>query len=214
MEIDVRLEGTVGNNPVYTDGTKVGAKLDKNLNTDIILSHGNYREAVSRGNVNIASVAVTGIAIGSAFSTTPPLAVWNPIGSNVTLSILKTTLAYLSGTLSYGIVAYCSSYQGSTVPTTGTELVPKNALIGSSKGKGRAFTGSTIATAGTVIIAPYSFGVEAATTAVGITRCQDMVDGLIEVPPGSLFIIEATAAAAGTSDLMVISASWEEIPIV
>jgi hypothetical protein len=140
--------------------------------------------------------------------------VWNPIGSNVTLSILKTTLAYLSGTLSYGIVAYCSSYQGSTVPTTGTELVPKNALIGSSKGKGRAFTGSTIATAGTVIIAPYSFGVEAATTAVGITRCQDMVDGLIEVPPGSLFIIEATAAAAGTSDLMVISASWEEIPIV
>jgi hypothetical protein len=211
MDINVKLEGQVKNCPVYSDGIPIGAVLDKNLNLQIQDGHAAYREAASRGRVNIASVAVTGISAGTAFSTTPPLALWNPVGSNVNLSVLRTAVAYLSGTLGYGIISYGTVIQA-TVPTSGTEITPKNALIGVSRGKGRVFTGST-QTAATVLYAPFSFGVEAAATALGITKCQDDVDGLIEIPPGYIFVMEATAGA-GTSDLVDLGIMWEEIPTV
>jgi hypothetical protein len=212
MDYEIKLEGQVANNPVVADGTPMPIKFDKNGNLSVIFGHAKYREAVSRGRVNIASNAVTGVAMGTAFSTTPPFSIWNPFGSNVTLSILKTTVAYLSGTLSYGIISYATVIQA-TQPSSGTEIVAKNALIGSVRGVAYCSTGAT-QTAGTVLYSPYSFGVQAATTALGVTTCQDVVDGMVCVPPGYAFIIQSTSAGAGSTPLCVMGAIWEEIPIV
>jgi hypothetical protein len=209
---EVRLTGKVNGLPVSSDETSAELKFDKNGNLQVVRNHAKYREAVSRGRVMIVSNPVTGIAPGTALGTTPPIALHNPVGSNVTLSILKTTVAYLSGTLSYGLLSYGTVIQA-TAPSSGTELTPKNALIGALPGKAKAYTGST-QTAPTVLYTPYSYGPQAATTALGITTCQDVVDGLICVQPGYVFNMQSTSAGAGTSPLVVMGIVWEEIPIV
>jgi hypothetical protein len=207
----ISLEGKQASTVILGAGAANPLKLDTNGNLVVTQGHAKYREMVAAGRVNIVSVAVTGVAMGTALSTTPPLALHNPVGSRVNLSILKTTVAYLSGTLSYGIINYGTVIQA-TAPSSGAALVPKNALVGESRGKAQAYTGST-QTAATVIYTPYSFGVQAATTALGITTCQDVVDGLIEVPPGYVFVMESTSAGAGTTPLCVMGIAWEEIAI-
>ncbi len=170
-DIDVRYFQKVGSQTRLADGAESQERCDGTGASVMTQAHGKYAEAVLRGNVNIASVAVTGVAMGTALSTTPPFALWNPVGSGVVLNVLMTSVAYLSGTLSYGVINYGTVIQ-STEPASGTAVVPKNARSGRSRGLGRCYTGST-QTAATVLFTPYSFGVQAATTALGIniSRC-------------------------------------------
>jgi len=210
-EIDVRFFQKVGAQTRLADGSESQDRCDGTGAKVVTAAHGSYAEAVLRGNVNIVSNPVTGIAMGTALSTTPPIAVWNPLGSGVVLSILKTTVAYLSGTLSYGVINYGTVIQA-TEPSGGTALVPKNARSGRSRGLGRAYTGST-QTAATVLYTPYSFGPEAATTALGITIATDYVDGLVMIDPGYVFVMESTSAGAGTTPLCIMGIAWEEITV-
>ena len=158
------------------------------------------------------SNAVAGVAPGTALSTTPPLAVWNPPNSGFNLVLMKTAVGYVSGTLGAGTIAYAYVASQTTVPTTGTELVPVCTKLGYPRGVGRAFTGSTLASTPAILRPGFSMGAFLATTAIQPFQVQDMVEGCIIIPQGAVFVMQGIAAA-GTTPLVILSAEWEEIPV-
>jgi hypothetical protein len=177
----------------------------------ITQAHGNYAEPSIQGALMTACNAVAGVAPGTALSTTPPMCVWNPPSSGVNLSILKTAIGYISGTLGAGTIVYATVTNQTTIPTTGTEIVPQNEKIGFPRGMGRSFSGSTLVGTPAVLRPAYSFGAFLATTALAPIDLIDVVDGSIVIPPGCVFVVQAIAAA-GTSPLMLLAVTWEEIP--
>lgn len=205
------FEGYVGYKKA-SDGSVTGARLDRTaalLTTD---AHVNYVDPVSRGAVMVVSNAVAGVAPGTAFSTTPPMVVWNPPSSGKNLAIFKTALGYVSGTLGGGTYCYGIYTSQATVPTTGTELVPSNALIGFPRGVGRAFTGSTIGAAPSLYRPAYVVGAWVGTTASITGPMIDVIDGGIILTPGTVFAIQGIAGA-GTTPLVIFSVAWEELDI-
>lgn len=175
--------------------------------------HGHFREAVYRGACFAASVPVAGVAPGTAFGTTPPLCLWNPPNSGVNADIWKTLMGYVSGTLGAGGICYGQSPQ-LTKPTTGTVIVPVNCLLGKlSGGAIQAFSGSTTASTPT-IVRPTGFNLAAslASTAASGFVWEDTVDGELMLLPGNVFVMQGLCAA-GSSPLVVMSASWEETPV-
>lgn len=175
-------------------------------------AHGEWTDASVNARVMIASTGVAGVAPGTAFSATPPMAIWNPPGSGFYLSILKVALGYVSGTLGSGEVYAAQWPSQTTVPSTGTELTPVCAALGFPRGVGRAFQGSTVAGTVTLIRPVFVLPPMLATSVFQITPCYDELRGEITVPPGAVFALQATAAA-GTSPLVTFGVVWEELPI-
>jgi hypothetical protein len=159
-----------------------------------------------------ASIAVAGVAPGTALSTTPPMAVLNPLNSGYNLAVLKTSIGYVSGTLGAGSIVYAFVTPQATVPTGGTELTPVSDLIGQIRGAGRAFSGSTLSGTPLIIRPAYNMGAALATTALGVSVCQDLVEGEIMIPPATCFVMQGVAAA-GTTPLVILSVVWEEMLI-
>jgi hypothetical protein len=207
----VNIDGIVGIVTVGDGATKT-VRLDRTgalVNTQ---AHCEYAEPGNRGVIMVASNAVAGVAPGTALSTTPPICVWNPPNSGVILSIMKTAVGYVSGTLGAGSIVYAFVAAQTTVPSTGTELTPVCTKLGFPRGLGRAFTGSTIIAAGTILRPAFGMGAFLATTAIQPFQCADMVEGAISIPPGAIFIMQGIAAA-GTTPLVILSIEWEEIPV-
>ena len=192
------------------DGSINGLRLDKTGAITIVSAHPLYSEASLRGKMFIASTAVAGVAPGTALSTTPPMALLNPLNSGVDLVVLKTAVGYISGTLGAGNIVYAYFTPQATIPTGGAELTPVCTKIGQIKGAGRAFQGSTLAGTPLLFRPAYNMGAALATTALGIATCQDLVEGEIVIPPATAFVIQGVSAA-GTTPLVLISICWEEI---
>ncbi len=189
--------------PSRLEGT--GAIVSANL-------HGMYAEQVRRGNVMIGANAVAGVSPGTAFSTTPPLALWNPPSSGKLLVILKASVGYVSGTIGAGNIAYGVVPSQTTVPTTGTELTPANCLLGFPRGVGRLFTGSTFVAAPTILRSAFTAGAFLASTALSPTAVVDLADGEFIVAQGAAIALQATPMAAGSSPLVILGLTWEEVP--
>jgi uncharacterized membrane protein YqaE (UPF0057 family) len=204
-------EGMVGPAQV-PDGVSRQLRMERTGGQVVSQGHAPNAEAVARGNVMMASNAVAGVAPGTALSTTPPMAVWNPPGSGKNLVILKTALGYVSGTLGAGSIVYAQTPNQTTPPSTGSELVPVNSLIGAAKGVGRAFSGSTLWAAPTIMRPAYILGAALATTALGPSVVNDLIDGAIIVPPGTVFVVQGVTAA-GSTPLVMIGVTWEEVPV-
>jgi len=207
----VNMDGIAGMVTVGDGATKT-VRIDRTGGLVVTQAHCEYAEPGNRGVIFVASNAVAGVAPGTVLSTTPPICVWNPPNSGVILSIMKTAMGYVSGTLGAGSVVYAYVAAQTTVPTTGTELTPISTKLGFPRGLGRAFTGSTIVSAGTIIRPAFSMGAFLATTAIQPFQCADMIEGAISVPPGAVFIMQGVAAA-GTTPLAIFSIEWEEIPL-
>ena len=204
-------EGKVG---IVTsaDGSQTPARLDRTGAIVNAQAHGAYTESAVRGAIMEVANAVAGVAPGTVLSVTPPMALWNPPSSGKNLSIIKVSMGYVSGTFGGGTVLYAIVPSQTTVPTTGTELVPQCSMIGMPRGVGRAFTGSTL-TAIPIILRPsWVLGAWVGTTATQPSDCVDVVDGSIIVPPGTVFVVQALAGA-GTTPLALFSIAYEEIPV-
>lgn len=173
---------------------------------------GQCTENAMLSKIFVCSTAVGGVAPGTALSTTPPIALFNPLSSGVELSVLKTSTGYVSGTLGAGSILYAYYTPQTTVPTGGAELVPVCSRLGSVKGVGRVFQGSTLAGTPLILRAAFNLGAALATTAVGLSNCQDAVDGAYIVSPGSCFIMQGVTAA-GSTPLVTLAVMWEEISI-
>lgn len=174
--------------------------------------HGSFTEPASRATIMEVTTGVAGVAPGTALSTAPPLSLWNPPSSGKNLAILKSSLGYISGTLGGGSIVYALVPSQTTVPTGGTELIPQCSALGMPRGVGRAFQGSTLAAAPTILRPAYIVGAFTAATAVAPDQALDLVDGAIVVTPGSVLVMQGVAAA-GTTPLILLSLIYEEIPI-
>lgn len=175
-------------------------------------THGQFHESAVQGKVMYATNAVAWVAPGTAFSTTPPLALWNPPSSGFNLSITKVSVGYVSGTLGAGNIAIGQITAQNTVPTTGTEITPVCSLIGFPRGVGRAFSGSTFASAPTILRPVFNMGAFVGTTAVAPQDCDILIDGSIVVTPGSAVALQGIAGA-GTTPLVILGITYEEIPV-
>jgi hypothetical protein len=194
------------------DGTFVMPRASRTGGRVVTNTNGFYNESASRGNIFAVSTAVAGVAPGTALSTTPPMAIWNPVNSGKNLSVLKTTLGLVSGTLGGGSLVYAVVPVQPAAPTTGTELVPQSTLLGFPKGVGRAFQGSTVAATPAILRPAFVLGAFVNTAATPPAIAQDILDGEIVIPPGSALVIQGVAAA-GTTPLVLIGVTWEEIPV-
>lgn len=192
------------------DAAKEPLRLDKTGAVVVSQGHPSNWEMASRGKLFIVSTAVAGVAPGTALSTTPPMCLWNPNNSGKDLCIEATHLGYVSGTLGAGSVVYAQVAVQATAPTGGTELTPISTKLGAVRGTGRAFQASTVVSTPTIVRPAYIIGAFLATTALIPGLLRDDVDGAIVVPPATAFVIQGVAAA-GTSPLVLLSITWEEI---
>lgn len=178
-------------------------------------AHGRYHEAAVNGGLFHVSNAVAGVAPGTAFSTTPPMLLWNPPNSGILLSIKQVYVGYVSGTLGAGNLAHGIVASQQTLPSGGTELVPVNARLTLARtATARALTGSTVSAAPTIIRPSMSLGAALASSVAFPGPAFDNVDGAILVSPGTAWAYQAAAAAAGSSPLIMIGVLWEEVPLV
>ena len=206
-------EGKVGVG-LGADGILGPARLGRTGELIVGTAHGDFYEAVARQSVFTISNAVAGVAPGTALSTTPPIALWNPPGSGVNLALVKAVMSYVSGTLGAGSVVFGLVAQQSTQPTGGTQLTAQSNLIGSTKTPlGKGFTGSTLATTPTILRPFASFGPYLATSVLQERTCETVNDGAIVVAPGGVLCMQGVATA-GTSPLVIFGIVFEEVPII
>lgn len=204
------IQGKVGPNRSY-EGSR--ADLRQGLDGEVVVqdAHGRFYEASARGKIWTVSTAVAGVAPGTALSTTPPLALWNPVGSGYNLSILCATLGFVSGTLGAGTLVYAQVNSQTTAPTTGAELTPVSCVIGGSAQRvGRAFQGSTLASTPTLLRPGHIIGTTPTTPAVAPSK--DDISGEFTVAPGGVLVLQGVAAA-GSSPLVLLSLTYEEVLI-
>lgn len=194
------------------DGTIVTQRGGRTGEACVTFAHGYYSEPANRAVIMESCTAVGGVAPGTALSTTPPMALWNPPSSGYNLNIIKTSMGYVSGTLGAGSLLYAQVNAQVTVPFTGTELVPVCTKLGYPRGVGRTFQGSTLSATPTVIRAAMSCGAFLATTAINQFAVSDVIDGAFSVPPGNVFVMQGLMAA-GSTPLVIFGIVWEEIPI-
>lgn len=170
---------------------------------------GKYAEVVRRGYVYSASCAA--VALGTAFTTTPPISLWNPPGSNKYCSILKAHLAVTTVQTTINAIAYGAVNAQATKPTTGAVAVPQNALIGSSTtGAVQAFSASTLTAAPTQIGTAFQLSSGGTASSALTTVVTDFVDGTIMLLPGSAFGMQGVTASGTGSG--IITVYWAEIP--
>jgi hypothetical protein len=205
-------QGTVGLANAAVGTTPPGG-VQQGRQSEVITAdlHGRKYTAAYNGLVYIASTAVAGVAPGTAFSTTPPLVLWNPPGSGVNLELLRFFFGYVSGTLGPGTICIGQGPQA-TKPTTGTQLVPVNSQLGNSKtGAGQAFQGSTLLQAPTMVRPSLVIGAY-----VGGATLQpplvDELDGELLVTPGNFAAFQGVAGA-GSTPLGLFGLTWAENPV-
>ena len=193
-------------------GGQAFARGDKTSSLVMTPGHAHYTEPGYQKNIYIASLSSAGLAPGSTVGLTsaPPIALWNPPGSNVNLSIIKTLVGYVSGTLGAGFIGYGFQTNVQSAPT-GTALTAQGSFLGVLANMGKAFY--TVSGASLTILKPvFTMGAALASTTAFAAPCSDLVDGAIIVPQGGLFALGGVAAA-GTSPLVVLAIEWEEIPV-
>ena len=161
-----------------------------------------YANAATDGRLFSACNAITGVAPGTTVSTTPPIALANPTGSGRLIVLLAARLGFISGTLGAGSIVYAIAAQPSA-PTGGTVLTVSNARFGSSiAAVGKAYQASTV-------VAPTAIGPAFQLGSIQ-TLAIDLIDGAIVLQPGYALSLHGVAAA-GTSPLVQMSLTWEEV---
>lgn len=179
--------------------------------------HGKYYEASSRGALYFASVAGAGIAVtnAQALGTTAMFSLYNPAGSGKRLAVKRVRVGYISGTLAAGSLYHCIN-SGSVAAPSGTTITSICTDAGSQSSVAAVGVAKSVATvtAPVAIGAICSFGAGLASTATFPSIANEDVDGEIVVEPGYGYQIQALVAGAGTSPLLTLGVTWEEIPIV
>lgn len=208
------LEGTVGEGRGgIADGVPSKARLARTGGVVIVQAHGAYAEAALRGRLFSACTAVSGVAPGTALGTTSAWYLHNPLASGVSLSLLRASVGYLSGTLGAGSMYFTTHVGVGVANPSGTAISIRGGNVGAqAPGAGLAFTTATVITQ--VPIRPLmNAGAALASTALGLSPCQDLVDGSILIPPGYGVGIHGVMAG-GSTPLVLIGGEWEELPVI
>lgn len=171
-----------------------------------------YSESTSRDQIFTACTAVAGVAPGTALSTTPPLVLYNPVGSGKNLEIIRSSCGYVSGTLGAGTLVYAGpSTAQPNAPTGGTSLVVVCGRLGGADNLSVALAtqGSTLAAAPRILRPAFVLGGALASTAAFPVDASDRVMGEYVVAPGNFIALQGIAAA-GTTPLVLLGIAWRE----
>src|SRR5437660_10591500 len=129
--MSVLIRGNTGEAIVGDGEGQAEARFDRLSGLAVTELRQHYAEMVARGRAFVA-VNTAGAAPGTALATTAgAFALWNPPSSQVNLEIMEAEVVYLSGTLGAGVLYYVT-HDYSAVAPTGTALVPKPLLLGST----------------------------------------------------------------------------------
>ena len=210
----MELEGRVG--PIQAaDGSEEPLRLGREGQVVVGDGYGKYHEATSRGNVFSVSTAVAGVAPGTALSTTPPMALWNPQNSGYVISVLQASLGYVSGTLGAGTIAFAAVHSQTTTPSGGSELTATNCNLIGNLGRpvARAWQGSTLASTPLIVRPAFILGAFLASTATIAPVLKDPLDGEFVIYPGGVLVMQGIAAA-GSSPLVLFGLSWQEVALL
>lgn len=181
-------------------------------------AHGRFHEASTRNKLFSVSTGFLGVTAAAA-NLVPPaaaaatfLTLYNPPGSGVNLSVLRTKVSYLSGTIEVGTLAYCH-HPNTTNITATPNAVCKNQNVGlagsgtTPAGNARGYA-QTALTGGAVSFEGDQIG---ALPNVAGTTITDNVDGAITVPPGAALTIGLPTN--GTAMVAAGSILYEEVPL-
>lgn len=162
---------------------------------------------VELGLGHLFSVMTAAIAPGTALSTAPPFALWNPVDSRVEIVIKRLEVAYVSGTLGAGHLMFADVAQP-TKPTGGTEIT--NLIKGARRGATPAPASVANAFAGSTVVQPVAFRpAHNIGSGPDIPPAEDLGFSLL---PGNLLAVEEVGAA-GSSPLVRICLTWAEYAI-
>lgn len=195
-----------------SDGSKILPRLGKTGEVVTQQLGADYYELTKRGKVFMGQTAVGGVAPGTALGTTAAFALYNPAGSGIDLVVLKTTVAYLSGTLGAGNLVYAFNVNPVAAAVTGTAIVAYSGYLTNANGAGKPLTTATLPTTPVLAYPFASLTALLASTAVSLYQIVDEPRGSIIVPPGCCVSVQGIAAA-GTSPLVLIGMVWAEVAV-
>jgi hypothetical protein len=201
--------------------TQYGGELRVSRDGALVISdgHGFLYEAASRGTVYAVSTALTGTTV-VADNVAPPaagvatvLSLLNPVGSGVTLEILRGWVCYLSGTPGAGCWAWCGATVGTAITAAPAGTAGGNTRNAQVPSRGRTWT-QTVLTGAPAhqLVRPFptaSFAAPLAATTDGLC-VVDNVDGALVVTPGNL--ITLAPPAVGTSVVVSVGIMYAEVP--
>lgn len=197
-----------------TDGAVAQARGGKTGEMVMASAHGKYAEATTRGNCYSASVGAAGVAPGTALGTTAAFTLYNPKGSGKRLIVNKCSIAFISGTLGAGALFYCANNDGTAAaPSSGTALTPTNNDIGAANNSVAVpRAGGTLPVNPTILRPFASVDAETTSSVYGVRPAVEDLDGEFVLEPGCALSVEGVAAA-GTTPLVSIGMSWEEVQV-
>lgn len=214
--------GAVDNTAFSTTGVREGKTGEQIIGQ----AHGKYYEAAMRGNLYSCVTVAAGRALGTALGLTPPITVYNPLGSNKFLAIKRVGFSSINvstGVFGTGTLFHCVytlngpvATQGGTVPALGTAGTILNCLIGAPQASiATVIELPTLHTTNPVIVMPFANISEVAsgTIAGNSNTVFDDVDGAIVLGPGSGWCLEGITAAIANVQTGAFSVCWEEIPL-
>ena len=184
--------------------------LRSNRSGDLIVSqgHAKYQEAVLNGDVYIgANLAGTAVVTQAGLSaTTPALALHNPVGSGVYLSLLTITVDITASPAAAVGLMFAYNLKSAAAPTATTLAQVTNAILDLGKLPiGQCYRISTLAAAPLAI--RYLGGSIGASAISGI-QLIDNIDGSIIISPGVVVSIQTTSAASIISSFV-----WQELAL-
>jgi hypothetical protein len=208
MLVESRIGPAVGN-----DGAKDVERMTKDYGKVVQDLHGRYYEAVYRGTVYEAVTASTGVAPGTSLSTTAAFSLYNPISSGKNLVLIDVGLGYVSGTIGTGQTYLTANTNSNAAAVTGTAITPVNMNLASANtAVGKPLTTATLPAAQVAIHPLWILAPFLATSVFQPIPTRIVLDGKYIVSPGTSLNIHSVAAA-GSSPLVVFSASWEEVAV-
>lgn len=220
------IQGQIGQT-LASDGTQTNLRQGRTGELIATQAHPIYTEQTSRGAVftlNIATSAATlsaGNALnagaGPASGGTTHMALWNPIGSGVNLSLLRFVSTPISGTPTAGPIYHTVMTLGLPTLTASVGIAYNNLIGGKSpvaryvaSAAGTALTGSSVPVVFRQANVTYSGAAFAAAAGPTATLVEDL-GGDIVIPPGYGWVPCYTGV--GTTFLCTFGITWEEVPI-
>lgn len=191
-----------------SNGAELDTRSDKTGATVVTQGHGLYHELSLSGNLYIGSnLGGTPVTTQAGLSaTTPALALYNPVGSGVYLSLLVVTVDITTSPAAAAGFMLAYNLKGAAAPTATTLANVTSSLLDNGKLPiGQCYRISTLAAAP---LAVRFIGGTTGASGVGAVQLIDKVDGEIIIPPGVCVSVQTSSAAA-----CLCSASWEEFQI-
>lgn len=217
----MNADGIVGERTLG-DGSTVPLRLTRKGAAAVGQAQGPYYENTARGNVFSlvltawSSTIAAGNINAAAAAASTQFALWNPVGSNKNLSLLKFGVWPISGTAPVPCVFHSMSVTAPTIATSvvtpiqcnNTGRAAASVAKALSSAAGANLTGSTAL----VLIRAADLYITAGTAAnLQGGKVTEFIDGDIVIAPGTCWV--PTWIAAGTTFLGGYSVTWEEIDL-